>query len=921
MTLNITIGSDRASDEEDSSESGVEIAPPSITGSHASHDSHAEWADVPLPDELKPGKKAYKPPPRVQSRYWAAAPSPFRVSKQDDWLISSGDNDKDITAHLNLDVALDLEHELGYLARLNRLGHFKKGIRYFERRLAPYVDFFPVVAEYADLLLEQGNFGNLHQFISSRLKDHLVEYSKEEYILLKILKAFAEIYTKGAIVPALNMAKETLSHLSVRKHVSKVPSLSTGVKIQLLEMCVRIITNAAAYSNLLETESFNPLLYWSASSNGTVKLDDKGDSGEIHARGYRTPRQSPPRIGSWYRFLLQEGFSWDAHRILRSILPMLGSPDGHYIFNGRFEEFFELKNISEAEKVLLQPAEMSFQDEQVLLAEFANACLLADFLSAERFSEIVQVAGCQFLQRSRSLASAILLEYPHLISTRPYLDWLLSESIRILPFSRHVQPLVKNTRLVPDSWTWKSFDNMQFLHQRKLSMTRGTELPKTPNDPPSFQSLESISECVRGLGDYRLERSVLHQMFWHSLDWDQSLQALRDLTRLNRDLMSDTCGYLQSLIDECIAMDYSNAPDCERLREDLYSRFSAFDHSFPFRFDYDTAVHESSAIVFFDNALLKYIERNMLFDFLVETGRGTEAELVGMKLSRTGHYLPGEIRSSLISTGRYFGRTDSLAAKQIPKSAEIKGHIPDSTLAGYRVPDLVPGPSDVRRDGPGGIPRAILQVPYRSDAAADDTALSLERLIRQGRDAERAKQTGDLVEREKKAMKQERVRFTQEVARFRRHFQIEEEKKRVAQTDSTSLVTLKDPVGRAFLFPFNQCRPFAAMKGLMQQVFRSDNILAPHIAKGNYRFTSLDGNPITRDSWDSDIQPGGTIMVHITSDLGQDLSQEPEKANTEHDQPVEGERLTAQLESVNIVDPEDKQDQGPRVDDVSDSST
>ncbi|GJP93506.1 hypothetical protein AlacWU_06405 [Aspergillus niger] len=462
---------------------------------------------------------------------------------------------------------------------------------------------------------------------------------------------------------------------------------------------------------------------------------------------------------------------------------------------------------------------------------------------------------------------------------------------------------------------------MQFLHQRKLSMTRGTELPKTPNDPPSFQSLESISECVRGLGDYRLERSVLHQMFWHSLDWDQSLQALRDLTRLNRDLMSDTCGYLQSLIDECIALDYSNAPDCERLREDLYSRFSAFDHSFPFRFDYDTAVHESSAIVFFDNALLKYIERNMLFDFLVETGRGTEAELVGMKLSRTGHYLPGEIRSSLISTGRYFGRTDSLAAKQIPKSAEIKGHIPDSTLAGYRVPDLVPGPSDVRRDGPGGIPRAILQVPYRSDAAADDTALSLERLIRQGRDAERAKQTGDLVEREKKAMKQERVRFTQEVARFRRHFQIEEEKKRVAQTDSTSLVTLKDPVGRAFLFPFNQCRPFAAMKGLMQQVFRSDNILAPHIAKGNYRFTSLDGNPITRDSWDSDIQPGGTIMVHITSDLGQDLSQEPEKANTEHDQPVEGERLTAQLESVNIVDPEDKQDQGPRVDDVSDSST
>lgn len=107
----------------------------------------------------------------------------------------------------------------------------------------------------------------------------------------------------------------------------------------------------------------------------------------------------------------------------------------------------------------------------------------------------------------------------------------------------------------------------------------------------------------------------------------------------------------------------------------------------------------------------------------------------------------------------------------------------------------------------------------------------------------------------------------------------------------------------------------------MQQVFRSDSILAPHIAKGNYRLTNLDGNPITRDSWDSDIQPGGTIMVHITPDLGQTLSQEPEKANTEHDQLVEGERRVAQEETISIEDSEDEQNQGPRVDDVSDSST
>lgn len=234
MTVNINIGpSHRASDEEDSSESAVEVAPPSPTGSHEYEDPHEEWADLPLPDEEKPRNKTTSRPRRQErSRYWAAAPSYTGVSRQDDCIILPDDNDIDITTHLHLDVALDLEHELEYLARLNRMGHFKKGIRYFEKRLAPHVDFFPVVAEYADLLLEQGSLGDLHIFISSRLMDPHVRYLKEENILLKTIKAYAEIFTKGALIPALNMTREALNHLASRDEDSRGDSLSTGLKVR-----------------------------------------------------------------------------------------------------------------------------------------------------------------------------------------------------------------------------------------------------------------------------------------------------------------------------------------------------------------------------------------------------------------------------------------------------------------------------------------------------------------------------------------------------------------------------------------------------------------------------------------------------------------------------------------------------------------
>lgn len=268
MTLNITIdASPRASNEEESSESsesslGVQVSPPSENLSHIYHESYEEWAHLGYPDLPEPSNISSKPRTRrkhrdrpvpsasgvnrrdLEGRYQTITERPYnrlvsnasRPTNKEDWLISSGDNDKDITTHLNLNVALDLEPDLETLARLNRLGHFRQGIRLFEERLASHVDFFPVVAEYADLLLEQGNFKHLYQFISTRLMDPHVRYLDEEVLLLETLKAFAEIHTKGALIPALDIAKKALSHYSLKRQGRGEAVTSPGLQVRSLRL-------------------------------------------------------------------------------------------------------------------------------------------------------------------------------------------------------------------------------------------------------------------------------------------------------------------------------------------------------------------------------------------------------------------------------------------------------------------------------------------------------------------------------------------------------------------------------------------------------------------------------------------------------------------------------------------------------------
>jgi hypothetical protein len=102
---------------------------------------------------------------------------------------------------MDLDIVEDIPAELEDFIFLSRLGLFEDAHELFEQNLKPYLGFFPVLAEYADMLLEEGFYVEL-----SKLLMNVSTFSGDEYQLLVLMRALSEAYIEGTS----NKAKEQI---------------------------------------------------------------------------------------------------------------------------------------------------------------------------------------------------------------------------------------------------------------------------------------------------------------------------------------------------------------------------------------------------------------------------------------------------------------------------------------------------------------------------------------------------------------------------------------------------------------------------------------------------------------------------------------------------------------------------------------
>ncbi|KAI9367682.1 hypothetical protein BJX61DRAFT_547260 [Aspergillus egyptiacus] len=156
----------------------------------------------------------------------------------------------------------------------------------------------------------------------------------------------------------------------------------------------------------------------------------------------------------------------------------------------------------------------------------------------------------------------------------------------------------------------------------------------------------------------------------------------------------------------------------------------------------------------------------------------------------------------------------------------------------------------------------------------------LEKLILDGRDQFEAReeheirrqadadQTATAVQDGEEDASDEEDAFDEEAAQARKEA---EEAAPTAATDAaTELpasrkkpIKFKDCVGRKFTFPFELCCTWEGMAELIKQAFLYIEVIGPHVAEGHYDLIDPNGDIIIPQVWDTVIEPGWSITMHM----------------------------------------------------------
>lgn len=105
------------------------------------------------------------------------------------------------------DIDEGLPKKIEDFVRLSKYGHFKQARQFFDAVLSPHLLIFTVAAEYTNCLLDQGDFRAVDDFLTEYTEYDLF-LQDDEVRLLKLLLAFARIYTRGLLKEAVQEARD-----------------------------------------------------------------------------------------------------------------------------------------------------------------------------------------------------------------------------------------------------------------------------------------------------------------------------------------------------------------------------------------------------------------------------------------------------------------------------------------------------------------------------------------------------------------------------------------------------------------------------------------------------------------------------------------------------------------------------------------
>jgi len=359
-----------------------------------------------------------------------------------------------------------------------------------------------------------------------------------------------------------------------------------------------------------------------------MPLSSISDSEAVESEPW--PRKSPTKIskfphpGSWYGFLIQEGYFWESSRLLRSIITILGDGNGCYQFDGSFERVFGLRSLQESVKKFITGDDEVLSDEQPFFADFANATALIPFLNVQSNHQIHAIQN-QFVKTAESMARKLFLSNQELINSRPYFYWLMVKGGLKTIAEKQAKPSILSTSSMSSRGLCQEGVDQRPYRSNKKDLTDS----KPATDPSSWDNtLSTIEASAADIGDYGTASDALVIHINGLSNRETSLKKIQELASLSLDAMSDAVGYAICLVREArlITSHDSSNPDLMDQRTDLYLRFKDFDELYPSWFDHPQ-LQNLPGLVAFDIPLACWEKMCALNHLLLSMNRPAGAQL------------------------------------------------------------------------------------------------------------------------------------------------------------------------------------------------------------------------------------------------------------------------------------------------------
>lgn len=410
---------------------------------------------------------------------------------------------------------------------------------------------------------------------------------------------------------------------------------------------MRIISFAELNSSFLYREEF-----WRLLALSSLYPNER-------LRGYIFPltQYSCKQLGNWYYHLRQQGFHWEAHRFLQIVLAMLEhnhtlrpSPDSAEDSLGTlFVSFMRIRQLDALSSLFLDIKHvLSHGDEQLTLTEFANASLIGNFIASfvtRRDEHLKAAKAC--LVRARELGKVIFNKYPDLLSSRTFLEWMLTEKARTERIRQGPSLPIKpstNTSFRGGPDMISSFG--RYIVARTLDTEMSTIHKSKEHDAASLWRILSSAEK---LGDFLLQRSVLQQIIKSSPTSGSSshsacecLETCEKLADLELNTMNDLPGYIECRSEQYALIDSLPLPeDQAKARMKLCEEIQHFDRLYPSDSDMTDAAREFLSHPLFQIHASDVLRKSVHSQLLRDLHRNREAIIVEAQLYHLEDNAPG----------------------------------------------------------------------------------------------------------------------------------------------------------------------------------------------------------------------------------------------------------------------------------------